>query len=92
MRNQLPHIRAIHISAKDKCCVTYRFGQVKHCDPKHCKRTKNYFGKINDAIIELLKNYKTYTSDIIDEIAAKYSTENSTDFVNGILAQYVKEK
>lgn len=73
LRNQLPHIRAIHISAKDKCCVTYRFGQVKHCDPKHCKRTKNYFGKINDAIIELLKNYKTYTSDIIDEIAAKYS-------------------
>ena len=32
---------------------------------------------------------------IIDQavsLAAKYSTENSTDFVNGILAQYVKEK
>jgi N utilization substance protein B len=32
---------------------------------------------------------------VIDEtvnIVAKYSTENSTDFVNGILAEYVKEK
>ncbi len=32
---------------------------------------------------------------VIDEtvnIVAKYSTENSTDFVNGILAEYSKEK
>jgi len=32
---------------------------------------------------------------VVDEavkIAAKYSTENSTDFVNGILAQYAKER
>ena len=73
LREQLPHVRAIHISAKDKCCVTYRFGQLKHCDPRHCKVTRNYYNKINDAILELLKGYKTYTSDIIDEISAKYS-------------------
>ena len=32
---------------------------------------------------------------VIDEavnLAGKYSTENSTDFVNGILAQYSREK
>ena len=32
---------------------------------------------------------------VIDEsvnIVAKYSTENSTDFVNGVLAEYAKEK
>ena len=32
---------------------------------------------------------------VIDEavnLVAKYSTENSTDFVNGVLAEYVKEK
>lgn len=32
---------------------------------------------------------------VIDEtvnIVAKYSTENSTDFVNGVLAEYIKEK
>ena len=73
LREQMPHIRAIHINAKDKSCVTYRFGQIKHCDPKHCKRTKGFYDKINDAIKELLLNYKTYTKDIIDEIAKKYS-------------------
>ena len=38
---------------------------------------------------------KTPIAVVIDEtvnIVAKYSTENSTDFVNGILAEYVKEK
>ena len=43
-----------------------------------------------------LDNFKqTPTAVIIDEtvnIVAKYSTENSTDFVNGILAEYSKER
>ena len=43
-----------------------------------------------------LDNFKdTPTAVIIDEtvnLVAKYSTENSTDFVNGILAQYAKER
>ncbi|MBQ6727528.1 MAG: hypothetical protein IJQ87_01145 [Clostridia bacterium] len=36
---------------------------------------------------------ETPTAVVIDEavkLAAKYSTENSTDFVNGILAEYAK--
>ena len=43
-----------------------------------------------------LDNFKnTPVAVVIDEtvnIVAKFSTENSTDFVNGILAQYIKEK
>lgn len=43
-----------------------------------------------------LENFKnTPVAVVIDEtvnIVAKFSTENSTDFVNGILAQYIKEK
>ena len=38
---------------------------------------------------------ETPTPVIIDEtvnIVAKYSTENSTDFVNGVLAEYAKER
>ncbi len=38
---------------------------------------------------------ETPTAVIIDEavnIVAKYSTENSTDFVNGVLAEYAKER
>ena len=46
-------------------------------------------------IAEFEKFNETDFPIIIDEtvnLAAKYSTENSTDFVNGILAQYVKER
>lgn len=43
-----------------------------------------------------LDNYpNTPTAVIIDEavnLASKYSTENSTDFVNGMLAEYSKER
>ena len=38
---------------------------------------------------------KTPVAVIVDEyvnLVAKYSTENSTNFVNGILAEYAKEK
>ncbi len=46
-------------------------------------------------IAELDNFINTPVAVVIDEtvnIVAKYSTENSTDFVNGILAQYIKEK
>ena len=43
-----------------------------------------------------LDNFPTTpTPVVIDEavnLVAKYSTENSTDFVNGILAEYAKER
>lgn len=73
MRDQIPNLRAIHISSKDKCCVTYKPGQNRKCDPKNCGATVAYFDKINSAIYELLTEYKTYTKDIIDKVSAKYS-------------------
>ena len=43
-----------------------------------------------------LDNFKqTPTPVVIDEavnLVAKFSTENSTDFVNGVLAEYAKER
>lgn len=73
MRNQIPDLRAIHISSKEKCCVTYPPRARRICDPKHCHVTRGYFDKINMAILELLQNYRTYTKEIIDTVSAKYS-------------------
>lgn len=73
MREQIPNLRAIHISSKEKCCVTYPPRARRVCDPKHCRVTQGYFDKINMAILELLENYKTYTKEIIDTVSAKYS-------------------
>ena len=47
------------------------------------------------AMAEMDKFPDTPIPVIIDEavnLVAKYSTENSTDFVNGVLAEYAKEK
>ena len=73
MRSQIPDLRAIHISSKEKCCVTYPPRARRVCDPKHCHVTRGYFDKINMAILELLENYRTYTKEIIDTVSAKYS-------------------
>lgn len=72
MREQIPDLRAIHISSKDKCCVTYPPKARRVCDPKHCHVTQAYYDKINDAICELLQNYRTYTKEIIDTVSAKF--------------------
>ena len=73
MREQIPDLRAIHISAKEKCCVTYHAGARRVCESKKCRRAAAYYDKINMAILELLENYRTYTKDIIDTVAEKYS-------------------
>ena len=47
------------------------------------------------AMSELNSYPQTPIAVVVDEavnLVAKYSTENSTNFVNGILANYVKEK
>ncbi|MBO5286686.1 MAG: ATP-dependent DNA helicase [Clostridia bacterium] len=72
MREQIPTLRAIHISSKEKCCVTYGFGQRRECDGKHCVVSRDYYDRVNEALKELLESHKTYTKEIIDTVSAKY--------------------
>ncbi len=73
MRDQIPDLRSIHISSKDKCCVSFKPGDRRKCEPKYCHATRAYYEKINIALLELLENHRTYTKSIIDEVAEKYS-------------------
>lgn len=73
MKEQIPDLRAIHISSKEKCCVTYKPSKRRNCDPKHCQVTRAYYDKVNEALKELLENYRIYTKEIIDTVSAKYS-------------------
>lgn len=72
MKEQIPDLRAIHISAKEKCCVSFRPGAIKKCDPRHCAVTRQYYDKINVALLELLENHRIYTKELIDQVSAKY--------------------
>ena len=73
MRESLPDFRSILITSKEKCCTSFKPGEHRRCEPKYCERTPAFYDKINVALIELLENYRTYTSDIIEAVAKKYS-------------------
>ena len=73
MREQIPDLRAIHISSKEKCCVSFPPNTRRICDRKNCHVARAYYDKVNEALKELLENYRIYTKDIIDTVCAKYS-------------------
>lgn len=74
-----------YLSTLEKLSISYKLNRIHNAD----KCT------ILLGMAELDTFIDTPIPVVIDEavkIAAKYSTENSTDFVNGILGQYVKER
>jgi len=72
MRESLPDFRSIIITSKDKCCTSFKPTEHRKCDPKHCPRALAYYDKINVALTDLLENYRTYTKEVIDEVADRY--------------------
>lgn len=72
MRASLPDFRSIIITSKDKCCTSFKPTEHRKCDPKHCPRAMAYYDKINVALIDLLENYRTYTKEVIDDVADRY--------------------
>ena len=73
MRDQVPSLRAIHITSKEKCCVNHRVRDFRKCSAEKCGNSRGYYDRVNDALLELLENHRTYTRDIIDSISKKYS-------------------
>lgn len=73
MRESIPDFRAIHISSKEKCCRGPKIKDRRKCKNESCTRSRGFYDKINLALAELLHNYRTYTMDIIDAVAEKYS-------------------
>ena len=72
MRDMIPDFRSIIITSKDKTCKSFKPSEHRRCDPKHCPRAGAYFDKINVALCDLLENYRTYTKEVIDEVADRY--------------------
>ncbi|MBQ8163309.1 MAG: ATP-dependent DNA helicase [Clostridia bacterium] len=73
MRDMIPDFRSIIITSKEKCCTTFSPKDRRKCNSKECPRAAAYYDKVNVAINELLENYRTYTKEIIDKVADKYS-------------------
>jgi len=60
--------KTITITAKDKVC----FSKGSACNPQQCKFAKGHFDRINEALLDILKNENTFSREIIEVYSKKY--------------------
>ena len=65
-------IRAIHISAKERCCPI-RMRDPMKCTPEKCPRANGHYKRTADAIAEIVTAHKVIDAAAIDACANKYS-------------------
>ncbi|MGV8982040.1 helicase C-terminal domain-containing protein [Clostridium sp.] len=61
--------KTIIITAKDKIC----FSKGSACNPEQCKFAKGHFDRVNEALMDILKNEDTYSREIIENYSNKYN-------------------
>jgi DNA excision repair protein ERCC-2 len=61
-------IKAIFITAKDKICVM----EKTICKSFYCSRAKNYFDRVNSAVLDMVENEDVMTREVIEKYAGKY--------------------
>ena len=60
--------KTITITAKDKVC----FSKGSACNPEQCKFAKGHFDRVNEALLDILKNENTFSREIIEIYSNKY--------------------
>lgn len=65
-------VRAIHISAKERCCPI-RIRDPFKCTPEKCPRANGHYKRTADAITDIVTAYKVIDAETVGEYAKKYS-------------------
>ena len=65
-------VRAIHISAKERCCPIKMRDPLK-CTPEKCPRANGHYKRTADAIADIVTAHRIIDGAAIDEYASKYS-------------------
>ncbi len=65
-------LRAIHVSAKERCCPIKMSDPFK-CTPEKCPRAKGHYKRTADAISDIVTSCKVIDTEAISEYAKKYS-------------------
>ncbi len=60
--------RTLTLTAKDKIC----FKAESNCSPDYCEYAKGHYDRVNDALIDILKNSEYLSREIIEEYAKKH--------------------
>lgn len=69
MTNKGLSIKAVTLTAKDKIC----FSEGKGCNPEDCQYAKGHFNRVNDAMLDILKEEGILTREIIEDYAKKHN-------------------
>lgn len=62
-------LRTTIITAKDQIC----FLEKRNCHPEHCPYAKNHYDRVNQALLDIMKQEMIYDKEIIQEYALKYN-------------------
>ena len=65
-------IRAVHITAKERICPVRLHDPMK-CTPEVCPRARGHYGRVPDALAELVRSAHIYDADTIAEAAGRHS-------------------
>ncbi|MFV0439939.1 MAG: ATP-dependent DNA helicase [Lachnospirales bacterium] len=74
-------MRSIFLRAKDKSCPL----ESRNCTPEHCEYAKGHFDRLNNGLLDILKNETTITPEILQEYSLKHTLcpyEYSLDITN----------
>lgn len=62
LRRQGLRIKTVTLTAKDKIC----FQEQRACNPEQCEYADGHFDRVNDAVMNLLKNGDSFTREAIE--------------------------
>ena len=68
MRDKGLNIKHVTITSKDKICPN----ETRSCNPMDCLYAKSHFDRINEAILDILKNESIITREVIVSYSQKY--------------------
>ncbi|MCT4618190.1 MAG: ATP-dependent DNA helicase [Marinisporobacter sp.] len=90
MREKGLRFKTLTLTAKDKIC----FKEERNCDPEYCEYAKGHFDRINEAILDILKNEDELSRIVIENYAREHHIcpfEFSLDlatWVDGLICDY----
>lgn len=81
MKSQGTDLNYVVITAKEKIC----FLEKSNCNAEHCPYANGHYDRINDALLDILKNETSFNREIIEQYAIKHQVcpfEYSLDIFN----------
>lgn len=68
LEKRTAQVKFLTLTSKEKICVK----EEVHCHPEYCERAKGHYDRINDCILEILREERTYHKEMILAYAERY--------------------